>query len=354
MGMLEDAPHEPAARQRVAELQQLYPLPPGCSLDDVFMEGARVGALELHMVGLVASAPALRSATQAESPRSTTGAAASGGRGWPVDRAYFELLERLGILLAQSEPRPLPLRDQAGALRAQRSSARLFPRERPHAALRASRSNGVALHTSWGEACRFALRELIERDRVLRSFAGQYAPRACAFEDRALAEALADQYSIETYHFGPEQPHCVAGVFLFPRASEGPLVYGFSAADSGRAAEESATAEALQRLAFLWGEALPVGPPLPAATPDYHQEYYLYPPHHAQLRAWLAGANAAHGANGQRELKPYAGEDTSFADLTPPSLAGRIAIARASSLHARVLRFGQRRTALGRPPHPIA
>ena len=44
----------------------------------------------------------------------------------------------------------------------------------------------------------------------------------------------------------------------------------------------AATCECLQRLGFLWGEAIPQDLPAFAPTPDLHQEYYLHPPHQIQ------------------------------------------------------------------------
>jgi len=343
--MLETASDRTAAKRRLASLQRTYPWPAGCSLQDTFLQRVVIGKLELFMVGLVASTP-----TQA----SVTGSAAD-SQGFPVDRAFFELLERMSIMRARGATEPLTLRDRYGARRGSRVVARVFPADAEPTRLRTSLSNGVALHESWPKACAAALCELVERDRVLRSFRGEFSPARATTNDRKLARALHAHYEIEAYLFGPRRrklQHAAAGVFLFPRRPSDPLAYGFAAALDTAAALAAASGEAQQRLAFLWGEAIPNSEPEAAPTPDYHQEHYLYPPHQPLLRAWLAGRwpkpNALRG-------EVFDGERASFVDLTPITLRTKLAVAKASAASARKLRFGSsgargKRT----PPHPIA
>jgi hypothetical protein len=344
--MLEVAIDQSSALRVLEELQHDYPLPVGCRLDERYLERVRIGELELFTVGLLASSDAVAS---------VTGAAADLG-GFPVDRAYFELLERLSMLLARAGVERLELRDPAGKRRGSRAPSQVFVPDRAPDQVRASLSNGVALHRTWADACAAAVCELVERDRVLRSFEGEVAPVRLRDHDPALERALAEHYAVEAYGFDPPAvPLCyhAAGLFLFPRAPHDPIAYGFAAALSGEAALESATREALQRLAFLYGEEIPMRAPTPAPTADYHQEHYLYPPEHERLREWLTARRPVSPAG---SVSFFDGDGVRFADLTPGSLRERVAVARASSRDARILRFGLSARDVSRhtPPHPIA
>jgi hypothetical protein len=344
--MLETAQDRSAAKRRLAKLQRTYPLPPGCALQDTFLQRIVIGKLELFMVGLLANTP-----TQP----SVTGSAAD-SQGYPVDRAFFELLERMSIMLARDTAAgSLRVRDPRGAAKGSRASDRVFPSDAKPDSLRTALSNGVALHESWPKACAAALCELVERDRVLRSFQGEFAPKRLENVDRKLLRALGPQYAIEAYEFGPARDtklqHTAAGLFLFPRNATHPLAYGFAAALAPQAALAAASGEALQRLAFLWGEDIPSAAPAPTPTPDYHQEHYLYPPHQKLLRAWLAGKRPKRRASGG---PAFDGEHTSFVDLTPTILQPLAAVAKAISRSAKRLRFGSPSPGPRTPPHPIA
>lgn len=345
--MVVTAPDEQSAERRLATLRTKYGLPDGCVLNDTFVQATKVGGLSLYMVGLVAAAP---------DGSSVTGAAAD-EHGFPVDRAFFELVERLSIFVARSRSDALPVCDARGNKRATRAASRVFPIDAHPESLRTSLSNGVALHASWPLACEAALCELVERDRVLRSFAGEYVPRSLALEDDTLARALAAEYALEAYELGPNRKklaRVAIGLFLFPRRPVLPLVYGFGAARDRAGALASARREALQRLAFLWGEELPSTPPTAAPTPDYHQEFYLYPAHHAHLRDWLAGGRMRARANA-KAAPPFDLQPALFVDLSPPGVRGELAVAKALSSRARVLRFGVKQASKrARPPHPVA
>jgi hypothetical protein len=344
--MLPIAPDDVAAERRLSELQSVYGLPEGCELRETFFQRTVVAKLELFMVGLVANAG---------DQINVTGAAAD-EQGFPVDRAFFELIERLSIFLARNRVQPLPVRDLRGVPKGERASARVFPLDRRPELLRTSLSNGVALHASWPEACEAALCELIERDRVLRSFAGEWKPAAVEFPDSKLARSLHGEYSVEAYTFGPKRgrlAHVTTGLFLLPKQSRAPLAYGFGAAKDSDAALSGARREALQRLAFLWGEELPSEPPAPAPTPDYHQEYYLYPPHHAVLRDWLSGKKRH--ARKRAAPKPLLEtQPVAFVDLQPAGLRRELAVAKAISPRASRLRFGAVSKRQLTPPHPVA
>jgi hypothetical protein len=352
--MLDTTADETSAHRRLEQLRAAHAMPPACTLQETFLERVNVGKLELCMVGLIAATPGATTVTGAAAEESA----------FPIDRAFFELLERLSIFLARGSATPLVVRDRSGKQIGTHTTQQVFPADEQPDVQRASLSNGVALHGSWQRACDAALAELIERDRVLRSFAGEYAPVLIPGAEPQLADALRDLYEISAYSFGPKRKkleHIASGLFLFPMRDSAPLVYGFGADDTAVSALRSAKREALQRLAFLWGEALPAQAPVPQPTPDYHQEYYLYPEHHAILRDWLAGRRLLAKpkrarTKGRPETNKVFDRTSSFVDLTISGIGSSLVVAKAIAPEASVLRFGltgeeQRASA---PPHPIA
>jgi hypothetical protein len=154
-----------------------------------------------------------------------------------------------------------------------------------------------------------------------------------------MPRALSNEYDFQCYAFDAPRSDGVhtrgafadgkhaAGVFGFPLAG-GPLVYGFGARATEQDAVASAAAECIQRLGFLYGEAIPDAAPAPSPTPDFHQEHFLFPGHHAIIRRWLDGEHVEY--RGCLD-DSYAGppEEPLYADLTPPVLEGRLSVARA-------------------------
>jgi hypothetical protein len=274
--------------------------------------------------------------------------------GYPVARAYFELLERISIYEASQPGRVLTLRDERGVALGERHSERVFPSQ-PSPRLRASLSNGVALHESWEAACTSALHELVERDRILRSFAGEFPPVRLDVPESALAGAIGEHYETVAYEVGQREPapkHRTAMLFSMPRALEHPITFGFGTAYTLQEALQRAERESMQRLAFLWGEELPTEQVEPKPSPEFHQEYYLYPPNHARLTEWLAGQYRSLHAR-HSSLPLFDGRSVRFVDLTPAALSGRLAVAKAVSPSARGLRFGLPGFPKNGFPHPV-
>jgi hypothetical protein len=298
------------------------------------------------MVGLAAEGPGQQTAT---------GSAAEVARP-PLLRAYFELLERVSILEARRSAESLQVRDLAGTAYQTRASDRVFPPDACPERQRLSLSNGVALHRSWREACQAALAELVERDRVLRSFAGELPPTRIDCSPGVLADAAAPHYEIQAFELGSDDGTSplrfqTAMLFLLPRSPQLPLVFGFGSAQQREAALNKAEREALQRLAFVWGEPLPQAPVSPSPTPEYHHDFYLCPANHVHLRAWLEGRRrSSHRAQARA---CFDGAGARFLDLTPPALQGKLAVAKAISPSARRLRFGQPAYPPDALPHPV-
>jgi hypothetical protein len=250
----------------------------------------------------------------------------------PLPRAYFELIERATLLDWKAQPRSrYALLDDSARAIGDCEHADVFLEDSPQADFRHSISNGVAIHSDPVAACAAARAELVERDRLLRSWFGGARPERLPAGAVTSAEALAAAYDFESYEFPAGDRNAtnqlrVAGVFGFPKRDHAPLVFGTAAATALPEAVARAERECLQRLGFLWGEAIPVQLPAFEASAAYHQDYYLCPHSHRSLRLWLSGeyadeTSALFEVPSTRALR--------FANLTPEHLSGRLWVVKA-------------------------
>lgn len=341
---------DPAAR--AADLCRQFPLPEGAGPVSVFSEAASVLGGTIHLAGV-----------SSERGGETICGSAAALDELPLDRAYFELLERLSVVRAMACPgRSFPVRNASGRSIGQISHARLFPGPGSDGPTwRAARSSGVAIGSSWERAARSAHWELLERDRVLRSWYGEFAPSPVC-DPAVLAmfpEGMAEAYDVRVYELGSDHGGSAAGVFAFPRGRE-PLVYGFAGRSSRTAAVSAAAAECLQRLGFLWGESIPSTSPPPEPSPAHHQEFYLVPANHSALHRWLRGQHARYRGifrKPESTAHPAAGFEDSDAlpcvDLTPPELMGSLFVAKAIDPRRAPLVFGLGHPWLTRLPRPV-
>lgn len=296
------------SRDELASLLARYPLPLGVELLEPYFDTASVGGLSIYLVGI---------AVQYEG-ECVTGSAGS-LLSPPTLRAYMELLERLCVLTSP------PSRD---------------PRGGDTSTWRPARSNGVAIGTDFESAAVRARLELVERDRVLRSWFGGPPPRAVSV-DALVPGALATAYRFEACSF--EEVHGIhtAGVFGFPLGGA-PLVYGFASRHGAPAALSAAFDECIQRMGFLWGEDVPEVSPPPAPTPAFHQEHFLCPSNHDALRRWLRGQHPTRAA--LRAAAPSALPGVE--ELRPSWFPSNLSVVRALPRGHVPLGFGL--------PHPLA
>jgi hypothetical protein len=307
----------------IRSLTAAWPLPPGYTAPEVFADEIEIAGVRIRRAGIQSTTPA---------GEEVTGSAAV-LEGSPLERAYFELLERAALFDAAH--RSCPIRDVAGVTLgvAPPIAPRNDPRSRP------ARSNGVALHRTWDEACRRAHHELVERDRTLGAWYGELslvaAPRpACLTPFEVTHDWIARSVPAAR---GDVDAHIeVAVVVGFPREPGIPLARGFAGAGSLDAALTGAAAEAIQSLAFLWGEPVPAEAPALAPTPLFHLDYYLWPGNHEALREWLEPRAPSVPA-----LRTTIGDQTRFVDLTPPVFGDALRVARAVRTSARELIFGE-------------
>src|SRR5262249_9135044 len=130
-----------------------------------------------------------------------TGAAAELSK-LPVERSYFELIERMCTLDALRSTREVyELRTLQDRSVAEIPRAKLFPESDEPARWRYARSNGVALHVDWTRACEHAFWELVERDRILRAWCGELAPQCVPLSLRSTPLGAAQSYEWSAHTF---------------------------------------------------------------------------------------------------------------------------------------------------------
>jgi hypothetical protein len=303
-------------------------LPDGWSLVERVEDAVCASGLEIRRAGLFATRDGVHA----------LGAAAAIDRA-PIERAEYELVERVAVL---------------EAIRAGRTD--LFPVSPSPDQWVYAKTNGVALHDSFEAASERAFWELVERDAVVRSWHGETRPNVIS-ERESADDALR---ALPTHRWRAavfETPSLwsrgvsVIGVFGFPIDSEMPFVVGYGARATFADAHRAACAEALQSLAFLWGEpkttsAQPPGPML-------HLENLQRPGQDERIRDWL---EQGHGRFAQA-ARTDASANVSFVDLTPAWLCeGRVV--KAVCAAALPLAFGQTPASAHLPPelrlHPVA
>jgi hypothetical protein len=309
------------------------PLPDGWSplekVEDVVdADGAR-----LHRVGLAS--------------KSAYGEAVGSAADWcgpPVHRSAYELLERAALLEAAAAPDVFwVLRAPSGASTGVVRTAQVFPASPEPSVWAHARSNGVALHADWRMACERAELELVERDRLQRSWLGEIAPCRLTLEPLPAPLSWTRSYAWSAYAFpataGADPGVHVIGVFGFPTAPTAPLVFGYGARRAVADARDAAIREAAQLLAFLWGEPLPESLPDPGTTAMAHLERFQFPPMQEHLRRWLAGEHTAYCRSPSATDGPRA--PLEFVDLTPPWMKGGLRVCRAVGGSALPLTFGR-------------
>lgn len=244
-----------------------------------------IGDLDIYYCGLKATHPKFGEALGADA-----------NVGSPGNGAWFELLERMSILEARGrafyEQRDLNF-EKSHVL----SGESVFPTAKGQEdEFRYSLSNGVAIHSTWEDACRAACLELVERHLVLQSWVGGDAPKKVkSIGYSSELSKLSSVYTVERYEFGSAKTDCyserisAAMTVLRPNTAENPLVFAFGAAFSLEEALQKSEKEVIQRLVFLWGEELPKALPPFAPNQIYHQEFFLYPGSQDKFEAWLQG-----------------------------------------------------------------
>lgn len=336
---------------------QSLPTQDGWKVEKPFIEKLSLGDINSYMVGLRASHPLLGQVT----------ASAVGQDQPPEEKAWFELMERVAIMRALSSDDPnLKTRLFSGNEATTIAKSSIFPslvapgsNEFQH-----SKSNGIALHNTWENACRHAAYEAVERHFILSTWLGKHKPKILKTVDTKFA-SLSGKYKVCHVEFGSTYVPSIGetvyscGVFLLPRLFSSkkkvPFVFGCGGHKSLDEALKKAEREALQRLSFLWGEEIPSEEPSFAPNPMYHQELFLWPKKHKMIKDWIQGRFF------KKELEVDDSEiDLTFVDLSEYSLNEEHFIAKAHSEKIIPLVFGKPQSGPfkeleeGRKVHPIA
>jgi len=329
-------------------LQNDLPLSSQWERPSVIRHVAKIGDTQIHLAGL---------STVDRAGQCVCGSAGQLA-GSPLTRAYYELIERTAVIEAMGRAhKEFEIHNAECEIVGALCNQEIFLQSSDDKHWRYARSNGVAVGLNWQDATRRAGLELAERDRILRSWYGEFTPQKVELYSGLVPRSLDLHYEFETYLFALANSPCelptVAGIFGFPRQDTAPLVFGFGARYGLQEALAAAACECLQRLGFLWGEAIPQDLPPFAPTPDFHQEYYLHPPHQIQLRAWLSGEHAKF-AGVLTESSPEKGVPY-FVDLTPNALRNELVVVKALPASELQLTFGRGHPRLRRaPPEPLA
>jgi len=334
------------------------PLPSGWSEPTVVEDVVVADGVELRRAGLASTGP---------DGEEVTGAAVE-ALSSPLDRSYFELLERVSTIES------LRRRCSSYALLTvdaepvgHGAAEKVFPESAEPARWRYARSNGIALHSDWRKASLRASWELAERDRVLRAWLGEIRPERLEFLANSTPLGGACSYDFRAYAFpdasGAKFSHGihVVGVFGFPTRGGVPLISGYAARPELKDALLAAVQEAMQFLGFLWGEPPLERLPDPTPTPLHHLEHFQWPDHHEVLRRWLEeGHERFFKATPSGPCPPdrQGGARIAFVDLTPTWMEGGLRVAKAVCDDAMPLAFGDTPFTAHLPSklrvHPIA
>lgn len=305
-------------------------LPDGWSAPDVVEDEHEVDGLVVQRAGI----------SSTFGTEEACGAAAEvGERALP--RAEFELLERAAVIEQRRASR-FTLRDEEGEVVGECSTDQAFPSSNAPDRWRYSTSSGVALHSSWKNACTRAAWELIERDRILRAWHGETTPSSLDFAATNHPLLTTRSYDWRAVSFdapsGTEiHDVAVAGVFGFPKVEGVPFALGFGARPNLRDAVDAAAREALQFLAFVWGEQPIEANEHVEPTAMRHLDEFQVRGRHAVVRSWLDGAHAPYRPNRRfQRVGPL-----HFVDLTPAWMGDGLRVAKALSDGAEVLTFGE-------------
>lgn len=297
-----------------------YGFPAGWEISEEIFHEIRVENLNIFLVGL--------SAKSADN-RSIFGSAGSLG-GFPVERAFFELVERIATMDSVRTSNVFPPLDRDG----RPSKSHLIQESSLGERGRYSASNGIALGTTFSDACQRAALELTERDLILRSWYGQIKHQVYNL-DSILRGGLEKSYDLVGVNFSnKENDPVVLGIFGFPKIKDKPLVYGFGASPYQEIAEKKAEVEFIQRLGFLWEEPLLEKVDF-SPSASFHQDYFLVPKNLEIIRGWVFAKHESEDIWDLNDNTEY------FFDLTPHDSLKGIHIVRAFSGAKMPLIFGE-------------
>jgi hypothetical protein len=307
-----------------------YPLPKDWAVIEDCQVPFNKAGVSLHLTGLVA---------QNKLGQHALGSAASATYADSMPRAFFELLERLSIVEAENSPdlQYSALNEKGEQIGVRPSLDVMIPKLKSDLWV-LSRSNGVAAGPDFQSARRSAELELVERDRLIRSWYGEVGVQEISRLALPVYPAeFARKYDFSVFQFESLESIEVVGAFGFPRTTELPLLFGFGAGGSVSDALKRAVREIDQRMGFLMEEPLPPTCPEIALSPAFNQDYFLYPPHHRLIRDWLDGKHFTREPIGpQADLSL-----TEWIDITPMQWSEKLRVIKSINATLAPLTFGK-------------
>jgi hypothetical protein len=322
-------------KSRIETLKREYPIFPGAPEPEIFAQEVALGSLDLIALGLC---------TQLDGYGELVASSVGVGEAL-ADRAWFELIERATVIRAEkSWDRDvlLPCLSKNGVKNGTLSVETVFPTAPCSVLWAYSKSNGVAAHLDFERASARAFFELVERDRVLRSWYGQHPPEKLSSSwfspyVRDGISAVSSLFEVKAYRFGEG----TVGIFGFPFNPEKPIMMGLAADPVAEPrALERAWTEAVQRQVFLLGEALIQEEPPLEANPGYHLDFYLQKTSASQLRRWLSGEHQKESENRPMVSSVLPNQGPIWVDLTPEHLKGKASVVKAIERDRVPLTFG--------------
>lgn len=328
-------------KQKLKKLLVQYPLSDEWSRPEIYSEEFKFNELTLNLVGL--------STFNKNDTLVTSSATAI--RSFPIERAFFELIERTSIIEAENKKNSIfQSYKKNGQMVASKTHKEVFLSESNPEVSQYSKSNGVAVQLTQEKAIQNSLNELVERDKIIRSWFGENKPLKIIpifnYYEKIKKELNKD-YTISSYIFKSpltEQTTYldkinVVGTFGFPKDENRPLLLGFGASENLQMAITHSLDECLQRLGFLWDES--ISPVLPEFSPSalYHQEYFLRKEGIEKIKKWLKGQHA-HGQF-NKSIFQEDNDLVTFIDITPEHLTDKLKVMKAQSGHHVPLIFGK-------------
>lgn len=240
--------------------------------------------------------------------------------------AYFELLKKISILQLMPQVHRLQTKNNAKKM------------------IDFYLKNGVAIHFRKARACENAKLELIERDRVLRSWFGQCKPTMISGVASSFDHKISNIYSISYYtiKLNPSDPYTTIGYFGFPKDPDlHPLFFGFGSATALEAACKKASHAAIQNLGRAWNKQSSSQPSPLDPTSQQQQEYFLLPSNHQKIKDWLDGKSSNNEYGLKAELVPLKNMQMNFFDITPAEFNKKFFVIKAESLQTIPFWFGK-------------
>lgn len=146
-----------------------------------------------------------------------------------------------------------------------------------------SHSNGIASHVDLHLAQENALNELIERDLLLKSWAGQLQVTLNSSADLSDFNFLNESYEIQAYNL----KNCLCLLVGWPKNETLPFLISHAVHQDFTVAVIKAKKEFIQRLAFLWEEPLPQDDLTTKPSPEFHLNWSLLTQNQKEIRSWL-------------------------------------------------------------------